>query len=169
MVFRESDRNCDFISRVYVFHAKVGVQASINSKDVSIDNIIVAECKTAVKIRPGILGHFDNVMKQTNWYVTAIARPNCQECYTGSLCSQQVGFQLAAIATKAYPPPSHYRTSQADTITTDQQLEGRLFMENVSLIPLICRSPSITSNWRTTQCLAATTWCSRHRHTTLTR
>ena len=73
------------ITKAYAFHGAVGIMAAMNTKETRIENIIVAENDVGVVIKPGIGSHYDNSFPQKNGFISALARPDCNDCYSTQL------------------------------------------------------------------------------------
>jgi len=94
---------------------------TINVVEIQIDNIILAENTVSLVIKPGSGDDYSNSYKGRNWYISALARPNCVKCYgsdLGNVGSNQVGYLLASISSVAFPPPLTKYTDGIDVICT---------------------------------------------------
>jgi len=72
-------------------------------------------------IKTGSSDDYSNSYKGRNWYISALARPNCVQCYgsdLGDVGSNQVGYLFASISSLAFPPPSKKYTDHMDVICT---------------------------------------------------
>lgn len=61
----------------------------MNTDEIRVEGIIAAENRVGVLIRPGTSDDYDNPMSGTGWVVTALARPDCVDCYNanfGDIC-----------------------------------------------------------------------------------
>ena len=68
-----------------VFHTAKGVMGAMMTNEIRIENMIAAENKVGVLFKPGTQDDFDNPMFAKGWLVTALARPDCPDCYSTSL------------------------------------------------------------------------------------
>jgi hypothetical protein len=55
----------------------------------------MAENEIGVAIKSGHKDDYDNPYIERNWYISAMARPNCPKCYNiefGNLCMRNLGY-----------------------------------------------------------------------------
>ncbi len=88
--FAHSNANseCAFVKGVRSFHSETGSILAMNVDETRIEDFIIAESSTGIKIKPGMHDHYDNPNYVNKIFVTALARPWCKKCYTNStVCS----------------------------------------------------------------------------------
>jgi hypothetical protein len=106
------------------------------TNEIRIENIIAAENKVGLLIRPGTQDDFDNPMFAKGWVVTALARPDCPDCYStalGDICSNQIAFEMGAVANTAFPPPlTNKKAIDINKICIVQKVDGRVYMNSVT-------------------------------------
>ena len=55
--------------------------AVLQSEEVRTNRIIMAENTKNVVLKGGHIDDYDNPYLQRNWFISALARPNCPKCY----------------------------------------------------------------------------------------
>jgi hypothetical protein len=73
--------------------------AAMQTKQIRVENITLAENSINIIIKGGVDDEFDNAYIVKNWVISALARPNCPKCYSskmGSVCSDSIGMQLVS-------------------------------------------------------------------------
>jgi len=71
----------------YAYHSNRGISFLGTVSEFSIENIIMVENTESVHIKPNGNNHYNNIYRGTNWYISALARPNCVKCYGPELGS----------------------------------------------------------------------------------
>jgi hypothetical protein len=59
------------------FHSKRGVMSCMLTDEIRVSNIILAENDISLVMKTGLHNNYNNVHYGSNWYITALARPNC--------------------------------------------------------------------------------------------
>jgi hypothetical protein len=105
--FRKGSAECSTISSNHAFHATRAMMAAEAAHEIHVQNFIAAESDNCFVLKMGIHNHYNNYIRVSNIFITALARPDCPECYAevfGSLCSNQLGMQLGSTSTLALEP-----------------------------------------------------------------
>ena len=70
------------VTRAYAFHGIRGIMAAMITRETRVVNIILAENDVSIVIKPGARNHYDNTYPSRNWFISALARPDCNDCYS---------------------------------------------------------------------------------------
>jgi hypothetical protein len=98
--------------------------AAMSTEVIRVSKVILAENDIGIAPKTGVHDHYDNTFFVDSIYITALARPDCKNCYKPTSkpnCKDQIGFRLASISTSAFPPDdSHKPSGVFDVICTVQ-------------------------------------------------
>lgn len=88
MMFRQTSE-CSLIQYAHAFHCKKGLMGSIHAVEMRIENVVLAENWKSMIFKVGTSTDYSNSNLQKNWYISALARPDCPKCYNvafGDVC-----------------------------------------------------------------------------------
>ncbi|CAD8162684.1 unnamed protein product [Paramecium octaurelia] len=126
---------CDAISDLYAYHSKIGIMFSVNSRQLEIKKFITAENKINIILKGSSINEMNNVIKISDGYITAIARPTCITCYENidvNYCSSTLGMQLATMSSQSFlPTVDNLQSDQFDWINTKQVIDLRVLVNNL--------------------------------------
>jgi nitrous oxidase accessory protein NosD len=135
LIYRQTAGDCSLIKTGGAFHAKRGIMGTINTNELRVENVVLAENDVSLIMRVGTDNDYSNAWLQKNWYITGIARPTCTKCYDsefGNVCSNQVGYLMAAVSSAAFPPPIVKPTDNIDVICTIQRIDTRTYIDSAT-------------------------------------
>lgn len=83
VIYNNPKNKCYYMGHVSVHNCMEGV--TLNNKYADhgywAESFLIAECETNLKLHSGSLAKIHNNILKNSW-ISAVARPNCQECYT---------------------------------------------------------------------------------------
>jgi hypothetical protein len=59
----------------------------MNIHEIRVENVVLAENDISVIVKPGHHDSYNNPHFSKNWFITALARPDCPKCYSSDLGS----------------------------------------------------------------------------------
>ncbi|CAK89031.1 unnamed protein product (macronuclear) [Paramecium tetraurelia] len=126
---------CDAISDLYAYHSKIGIMFSVNSRQLEMKKFITAENKINIILKGSSINEMNNVIKISDGYITAVARPNCFSCYENidvNYCSSTLGMQLATMSSQSFVPTvDNLMSDQFDWISTKQVMDLKVLVNNL--------------------------------------
>ncbi|CAD8161606.1 unnamed protein product [Paramecium octaurelia] len=131
---RQAAKDCTYSQGLIAYHSEVGIMYAVQTENAQLDKSMLAENKRGLALSLGSWNFYENTIKLSNIFISALARPDCTKCYTASQnphCNNIIGVQMGSVTLTAFPPIDTGPSSEYDIICKPQRIDLKVYMDTI--------------------------------------